>query len=82
MKKSWFYWMYKYAKKTGYGSFIPDFDQGLLTKTEFDKTIRGQTIHELSKKELNELKKLASITDTNKIPYFREERKMLKRRKK
>jgi hypothetical protein len=58
-KRSWFYWMYKRARKTGYGSFVPDFDQGLLTKKEFDESMMGQTIHELTKKEFVELKNIA-----------------------
>jgi len=81
MKKSWFYWMYQYAKKTGYGSSVPDFDEGLITKKEFNEGLRGQTLHTFDKKEFAELKRLASITDTSKIPYFRKERKILKRRK-
>ena len=37
VKRSWHYWMYKWTKKTDYGSFVPDFDQGLLTENEFEK---------------------------------------------
>jgi Fic family protein len=59
IRKSWHYWMYEYAKKTGFGSFMPDFDQGPLTQKEFNESIRGQTVHKLSEKELAELKKLA-----------------------
>jgi len=60
IRKSWHYWMYEYTKKTGFGSFMPDFDQGLLTQKEFNKIIRGQTVHKLSEKDLAELKKFAN----------------------
>mgnify|MGYP001571350118 CR=1 FL=1 len=59
VKKSWYYWMYKYAIKKGYGSTVPDFDQGLLTEKEFRESMRGQTIHNISKQELLELRDLA-----------------------
>ena len=75
MKKSWFYWMYKWYKKTGFGSTVPDFNEGLITQKQFYESIAGQTVHTLDKKEQVELKKLASITDTSKIPYFRKEGK-------
>jgi hypothetical protein len=51
--------MSEYAKETGYGSFIPDFDVGLLTQKQFLAGMRGQTIHTLTKKEMKELSGMA-----------------------
>ena len=70
MRRSWFYWMYKWHKKTGFGSTVPDFNEGLITPKQFYESIAGQTVHTLDKKEQAELKRLASIKDTRKIPYF------------
>lgn len=64
MKKNWYYWMYKLALKDGFGSLVPDFlPRFLMNKKEFDECVMGQTMHKLSKKELNELKKLAGFND-------------------
>jgi len=64
MKKNWYYWMYNSALKSGFGSLVPDFPSFfLITKKEFDDRMMGQTMHKLTKKELNALKRLAGYND-------------------
>lgn len=60
--------MYKSALKNGFGSLVPDFPPNqLIGKKEFDNCMMGQTIHQLSRQELNELKLSAGIYKALKI---------------
>ena len=55
--------MYKQAKQTGWGSLVPDFDQGRLTEKEFHESMNGQTIHKLRKEEFEKLERFITKYD-------------------